>query len=867
MKAIVFLLKITALSLLLAMPYTSASQDEGWRWQNPYLQGNALRSMVMNGLNGWAVGEKGTVMRTTNGGLDWEMVNLGTSETLMSVYMNTVSGDGWIAGANGAIFYTPDGGNTWVKQNGKTDKLLYAVSAYLGDCPWICGDDILLKSYDHGTTWEKVSCSIHSTFFDIQHKDCEEIWICGRNGLLFSTSDAGATFQTHTTSTTYNLRSLDIVPNGNYRACGNQALIICSKDGGNTWFHENQAPFIDLYNIDTRGIGGPAYAVGSKGNIFCSENGGETWTQEQSPTINELYDVCFQALYHDVYAAGRFGCILKKEDAEGAAFQVMNERPLHYMISADFTDENTGWVVGGEIIDQDGNTEGVILHTTDGGISWQKQLGIPDVFSSVDFINAQEGWAGGADGMLRHTVNGGITWAVQENPIHGTINAIHFTDENNGWMVSRDFWGEIAHTTNGGQSWTAQTNPSSNPLVDVFFINPLKGWAAGMDSTLLRTTDGGQTWVRSILNGSNNHFLRSVYFIDEMNGWTAGNQGIIMLTHDGGVTWHEIHHSFYETLNSIVFTDHQQGWAAGDAGTILRSIDGGYTWFEQYSGVGGHFLTSVNLVNNRVGWITGEGGLIMRTLNGGFRNEPGTFLRNCRNIPIPDSGEASDTLTVDISEFLSGDYLLFGVELMLDSLMHERAADLEISISHHGVTQQVVAGVNDTGADFLWTRLTDQATKRIEEGTAPFSGNHRPTAPLTAFSGLPPDGDWILGIRDTQTGISGTLKAWGVKPLYYKPLSINKPEDQGHTEHLLSARIVPNPFRESARIVWNSRIDGHTTLKICNMQGQEVATLLNRYLSRGDHALDFNATCLRPGVYFYRLQTAGCLLTGKCVIL
>jgi photosystem II stability/assembly factor-like uncharacterized protein len=108
----------------------------------------------MNGSIGWAVGAEGTVMKTTNEGFDWEMLDLGTSENFNCIYMDGVSGRGWIVGNNGIVFYTEDGGDSWVKQRSGTNEILYSVTAIEGDCPWICGNDIILKSHDHGETWE-----------------------------------------------------------------------------------------------------------------------------------------------------------------------------------------------------------------------------------------------------------------------------------------------------------------------------------------------------------------------------------------------------------------------------------------------------------------------------------------------------------------------------------------------------------------------------------------------------------------------------------------------------------------------------------------------------------------------------------------
>jgi photosystem II stability/assembly factor-like uncharacterized protein len=858
--------KLICFSILFMVANATFAQA-GWRWQNPYLQGNDLNSIVMNGVEGWAVGDLGTVMRTANSGYDWEIVDIGTTENLNCIYMSGVTGRGWIVGNNGAIYYSDNDGESWSKQYSGTHEILYSVTGWIGECIWICGNDIILKSHNYGENWERINSGSHSRFFEIDQTDCGEIWIAGEHGLVISSLDAGLTWQSHPTPTTYSLFSISTLGNGDYRACGQQGVIIGSSDGGNTWVKEYEETFLDLHDIEIKGLAAPSFAVGINGTILETYDGGESWTRKESGTINMLNDICDQALYHAIYATGWYGIILRKEEPQGAEFEILNKRPLHYIQSVDFVDADTGWAVGGAKVELSGTIEGIVLHTTDGGATWEEQLNIPKALNSIDFINENEGWAVGTYGMIRHTTNGGKNWSTQTSPLAGTLNSVYFVDEDTGWIVSKDNWGEIAHTTNGGGTWIRQTAPTSNPLIDVFFIDADKGWIVGMDSTILRTTNGGQTWIRCDLDVTNNWFFRSVYFIDEMRGWTVGIYGIIMLTNDGGITWQEIKSGFSETLNSVYFIDPDNGWATGDAGTILRSIDGGYTWFEQYSGVARNFLTSVYFVNLRDGWVCGEGGTIKNTENGGFWNEPGTFLRNRLKLPVNDLAETRDTLTVDFSDMKNSGYQLVGLEVMIDSIMHTRASDLDIYLSHNGITETLVTQVTDPGPNFLWTRLTDEASKIITNGVAPFSGNHKPYRPLTAFNGIDPSGEWILKIYDGKATHSGTLNAWGIKPQFEKIVSVDEPILAEGDQKIQLLQNVPNPFTGITQIKWKSDLNGFTSLKVYNINGQEITTLMNKFLPKGDYSVQFDGSHLSSGVYYYQLKVGNYMLQKKCIIM
>ena len=81
----------------------------------------------------------------------------------------------------------------------------------------------------------------------------------------------------------------------------------------------------------------------------------------------------------------------------------------------------------------------------------------------------------------------------------------------------------------------------------------------------------------------------------------------------------------------------------------------------------------------------------------------------------------------------------------------------------------------------------------------------------------------------------------------------------------------PNPFNPTTKISWQSPVGSHQTLKISDMLGSEVATLVNEYRDAGSYELDFHPASgiknLASGIYFYSLQAGSFVETKKMIFL
>jgi len=86
-------------------------------------------------------------------------------------------------------------------------------------------------------------------------------------------------------------------------------------------------------------------------------------------------------------------------------------------------------------------------------------------------------------------------------------------------------------------------------------------------------------------------------------------------------------------------------------------------------------------------------------------------------------------------------------------------------------------------------------------------------------------------------------------------------------EFLSLKQNYPNPFNPNTKISLQSPIGSHQTLKIYDVLGNEVATLVNEYKPAGSYEVDFDANELSSVVYFYKLQAGDFVETKKMILL
>jgi len=183
--------------------------------------------------------------------------------------------------------------------------------------------------------------------------------------------------------------------------------------------------------------------------------------------------------------------------------------------------------------------------------------------------------------------------------------------------------GHILVSEDNGSSWQQQPVPTRVTLTSVFFIDPANGWAAGHDSLILRTSDGGRHWQEIYSDPEDERPILDLWFKDAIHGYAVGAYGLFLATHDGGRHWspvefnpatlvldnansddpwgdkeEEVWVDFH--LNQIAATENGRILIAAEAGNIYRSDDGSRSWISLPSPYEGSFYGSLPLGQGKV---------------------------------------------------------------------------------------------------------------------------------------------------------------------------------------------------------------------------------------------------------------------------
>jgi len=394
--------------------------------------------------------------------------------------------------------------------------------------------------------------------------------------------------------------------------------------------------------------------------------------------------------------------------------------------------------------------------------------------------------------------------------------------------------------------WSLVSSPTSKHLYDIVFPTRLKGWIVGENGALVRTTDGGASWILLPPLDLDQH--PGISFADSLRGWMTGAIGMFYSTTNGGDAWRQDYltglpwTAYFYKVHVAMYATGIRGWAAGGRqanllGTVYTTTGDGY-WSPQVFAFSGR-LVGVEALTDSLGWIVGDRGLILKTTNGGRwwnQQESGTetnfnsvkFFDRKEGIVAGDSGKI--LRTTDGGEnwkttFDTGDEVLFTIWKHNDSTVYVGGSGATILIS------------TDRGK--TWERQVFDAPSNITIEGIFFTG--------------PTDG-WAVGTDGT---ILKTVNG-GVSAI--------EGEGKDLPGEFALAQNYPNPFNPTTVISYQLPVASNVRLIIYDLLGRHVAVLVNERKAPGSYEVHFDTSGLSSGTYLYRLSAGGFAQTRKMVV-
>jgi photosystem II stability/assembly factor-like uncharacterized protein len=438
-----------------------------------------------------------------------------------------------------------------------------------------------------------------------------------------------------------------------------------------------------------------------------------------------------------------------------------------------------------------------------------------------------------------------------------------------------------------GQVWEVAIDPTNEQIM-----------YAGSNSTgMWKSTNGGTIWTQ--INVGLSNLVVQALAISKSNpeilmcGTGTGANAGVYLTADGGASWFQIITGIAEasiaiqalaidpTNPEIAYCANWDGAAPGATNGIYKTTNAGLNWSPAATGIGTvkNFLSfAINPLNPRVVYagssfaqpVTTDQARIYKSTNSAASwVDMSSGLPATQGLATHDpirklSIQASDTNRVLAAVFLNdtagGAYLTTNG----GALWVKRSVGLPADPAP-GTTPRAILIRPGTTNEFYIGIGTERGIYRTTNAglswTSFNNGALTDTATVRQFAYAPTSRYLYAGAAHASTA---TLQ--GVFRTQLSPLEVRIPPKGIPTDFVLQQNY-PNPFNPGTKIEYGLPERAYVTLKVYDVLGREVATLVDKEVNAGYHQVTFDGSKLSSGLYFYRLSAGKYTATKRLMLL
>ena len=391
-------------------------------------------------------------------------------------------------------------------------------------------------------------------------------------------------------------------------------------------------------------------------------------------------------------------------------------------------------------------------------------------------------------------------WVAQNSGTNQNLYDIELLNDQTGWAVGDA--GVVIKTTNGGNTWVNIPNPSAQYGGLMWSIQPVDSevvYAVAGYDFIMKTSDGGNNWI--VLSGRPGSItaFKSLYFVNRDTGWFLGSYKVFR-TYDGGVTLDSFYAPWFEN-GDIYFKDINTGVFCG-TGRAFKSTDGGENWFDtNVPVIAYHVFMKLGHFENNL-WVSG--------INGG---------------PVFRSTDFGDTwINITPGRNIGA----YGIQFTNDSTGY-------FGRGLHNL-------IKTTDGGFNWqVQQTDTTHNNL----------------ITSLSFVNDSLGWYCGT-------SGKIYKTTTGGQWLTAIELNSSE---MPEGFELRQNYPNPFNSSTKIAFTIKDRGHYKLEVYSILGKTLDVIIDRTIQPGDYSVTYDASHLSSGVYFYRLYSDELYKARKFVII
>jgi len=713
----------------------------------------------------------------------------------------------------------------------------------------------------NGQVWRRVTSPSHPSISDLFFVNNTTGWFCSSGGVVKKTTNAGVTWSEISFPSTDDLATIFFVDVNTGYTGGENQKIFKTTNGGESWTEipvpQMSGNIVAIHFADAN-TGWMATTLSPNSQILRTTDGGTSWTV--SITIAKIIlDLTFKGT-RGIASTSKLD-MYYTHDGINWTQSTNATLPAGYTRSdirgIYFYDENTAYATGwGSLI---GLQPSIHIKSTDGGVTWQYmgqavENRTYDNLYCIYFKDANNGViiGGASKGTVAvRTTDGGVNWVPINIPCGVTIQCISgfgdqlFIGGNSGVLMS---------STDFGNNWQLLTQIPSTNLNSIDAVTDNIIYTAGFNALFIKTTDGGATGHASFVRANNvSPTINDIYFTSENTGYAAHSYSMVSKTTDGGVTWTAVMKDTNAVTVSnagVYFLNENLGWVTGkianSVDVIHKTTDGGTTWTSQ-SNILQSNGRAVTFFDSNKGIMVGEKLKAAYTTDGGttwiasvFNSlPPGTTTPALKNVTFRDANNAiavGDNLillssdggaTWNYSPVNNLFESLSGVEFK-DALNGWAVGSKNSAIRSTGLYQTTDGGSN-------WTNRANYAV--FDTMVTLYEVSYTPSGDLwvSASSGIVYTTAVFNGTDDELTGV----KDFSLRQNY------------------------PNPFNPTTTIVYNLDKRSRVTLKVFDVLGREIRTLIEGENEAGKHEVKFDGRDLSSGVYIYKLSTANGVISKK----